>query len=125
MHINDVIKKCSDEGYPISRMGLYTAGKKEGFIIKCENKKELDFDKNKFLQWLKKAKGKAPEGWVKIKDLPNIFGISLTQCYILSKDEESGAKTFGSGKGVIYVDPERIAKIIKKRKDKYKINWEE
>ena len=123
MCLVDILKKCEEEGYPIGRMGLYIAGKREGFLSKKEGQFTYDFDKEKFLKWLHKAKEKAPEGWVTVKDLCSIFNISLAQAYVLIKDEKSGAKNFGSGKGVLYVEPKRIEEIIKERKGRHKINW--
>lgn len=125
MCLIDILNKCKEEGYPIGKMGLYIAGKREGFISKNEGEKYYNFDKEKFFKWLDKAKTKAPEGWVTVKDLCSLFNISLPQAYILVKDEKSGAKNFGSGKGVTYVEPRRIEKIIKERERRHKINWEE
>lgn len=123
MCLVDILKKCKDEGYPIGRMGLYLAGKREGFLSKKEGQRTYDFDKEKFLLWLHKAKEQAPEGWVSVKELSEKFDISLAQAYILVKDEKSGAKSFGSGKGVIYVEPRRIEEIIKEREGRHKVNW--
>lgn len=125
MYFKEILKKCEEENYPLTRMGLYEAGVREGFLFKVEGSRNYNFDKAKFLSWLNKVKEPIPEGWIPIKELPNKFNISLSQAYILSKDEDSGARNFGSGKGVTYVDPRRIEEIIKRREDKYKINWEE
>lgn len=125
MFLKDVLNKCKEEGYSVTSSGLYYAGEKYGFLIKKEGNRNLEFDKEKFLEWLAKAKQEIPEGWVSINELHNILGISLSQAYILSKDEDSGAKTFGAGPGVIYVDPERIKAIIKQRENDHKEKWEE
>lgn len=118
MYFSELMKKCKDEGIEISRMGLYTSGKKYGFIIQNKDSKSNDFNKEKFLDWIKLAKEKAPENWVTVNQLHNQLNISLSQAYLLIKDEESGARTFGT-KGVLYVDPERIKEIISKRGNKY------
>lgn len=125
MHLNDVLNKCKEEGYPITASGLYQSGLKFGFLTKKEGNRNLDFNKDKFLEWLKKAKEEIPEGWVSINELHKIVDVSLSQAYILSKDPESGARSFGSGAGVTYVDPERIKAIIKQREDKHREHWED
>ncbi len=123
MHIKDVINKCKERGYEITKMGLYTAGKKYGFISKADNERSLEFNKDKFLEWLDKATEEIPAGWLSVKQIAEKFGISIAQAYLLVKDENSGARTIGSGVGVIYVDPKRIEQIIKKRQDSHKENW--
>lgn len=123
MYVKDVIKKCKERGYEITKMGLYTAGKKYGFISKADNKRSLEFNKDKFLEWLDKATEEIPAGWLSVKQIAEKFGISIAQAYLLVKDENSGARTIGSGVGVIYVDPKRIEQIIKKRQDSHKENW--
>lgn len=123
MYVKDVINKCKERGYEITKMGLYTAGKKYGFISKADNKRSLEFDKDKFLEWLDKATEEIPAGWLSVKQIAEKFEISIAQAYFLVKDENSGARTIGSGVGVIYVDPKRIEQIIKKRQDSHKENW--
>ena len=125
MFLKDVLNKCKEEGYPVTSSGLYYAGTKYGFLKKQEGNRNLEFDKEKFLEWLAKAKQEIPEGWVSINQLHTVLAISLSQAYILSKDPESGAKAFGAGPGVIYVDPERIKEISKRRNDSHKEKWEE
>lgn len=125
MCINDVLSKCKEKGYSISKEGLYKAGKKYGFIKKIDGKHHLEFDKEKFLSWLDKAVEEVPNGWMTVKELSEKFSVSLAQAYILIKDEESGARFFGSGTGVLYADPERIEKIIQKRENSHKVMWEE
>ena len=123
MHIVDVVNKCKERGYEITKMGLYKAGEKYGFISKGDNKHSLEFDKDKFLKWLDKATEEIPEGWLSVKQLSEKFGISVAQVYILIKDEDSGARAIGSGAGVLYADPKRIEAVIKKREDNHKEKW--
>ena len=124
MFLKDVLNKCREEGYPITSGGLYYAGKKYGFLVKKDGK-NLDFNKDKFFEWLHKAKEEIPEGWVSLNQLHNELGISLSQAYILSKDPKSEARTFGAGPGVVYVNIERIRAIINERKRNHQENWEE
>ncbi len=123
MFLKDVLNKCKEEGYPVTASGLYFSGKKYGFLIKKEGCRNFDFDKEKFFEWLRKAKEEIPENWVSLNQLHKDLNISLSQAYILSKDPESGAKSFGAGVGVVYVDPERIKQIIRKREDEHKEKW--
>lgn len=123
MHLKDVLNKCKEKDYPITASGLYYAGVKNGFLTKKEGNRNLDFNKEKFFEWLEKAKEEIPEGWVSINQLHSILDISLAQAYILTRDPESGARYFGAGKGVLYVDPERVKTIISKRADQHKEKW--
>lgn len=125
MYMKDVVNKCKERGYEITKMGLYNAGKKYGFISKVNDKHSLEFDKDKFLEWLDKATEEIPAGWLSVKQIADKFGISIAQAYILVKDENSGARAIGSGAGVIYVDPKRIEQIIKKRENSHKEQWGE
>lgn len=125
MCINDVIRKCEEKGYHISKQGLYTAGEKYGFVKRVEGKHSLDFDKDRFLKWLDGAVEEVPEGWLTVKELAEKFEVSVSQVYILIKDKDSGARTFGSGAGVLYADPKRIEEVIQNRKNKHKVIWED
>ena len=69
MHLKDVLNKCKEEDYPITASGLYYAGIKNGFLTKKEGNRNLDFNKEKFFEWLEKAKEEIPEGWVSINQL--------------------------------------------------------
>lgn len=123
MHLKDVLNKCKEKGYPITASGLYYAGMKNGFLTKKEGSRNLDFDKEKFFEWLENAKEEIPDGFVTINELHSILGISLAQAYILVKDPESDARYFGAGKGVLYVHPGRVKAIIEKRANEHKENW--
>ena len=125
MYLKDVLNRCREEGYPITASGLYYAGKKFNFIVKREGNRNLEFDKEAFFKWLNKAKEEIPEGWLPLCEIAKLFKISLSQAYILAKDKNSGARGFGAGEGVIYVDPKRIKEIIKQREDSHKEKWED
>lgn len=124
LFLKDVLAKCREEGYAVTSSGLYYAGKKYGFITSKEGERNLEFDKDKFYEWLNKAKQEIPEGWVPLSALSKLLNISLSQAYILSKDEKGGAQSFGAGPGVIYVDPNRIKELIKQRSDSRKEKWQ-
>lgn len=124
MFVEDVLKKCEVEGHKITRSALYQIGKKEGFITKKEGVKSLDFNKELFLKWIEKTKEKAPEGWITLKELSEKFNVSLPQAYLLVKDKDCNIKKIGV-RGVMYVDPKTIERIIEKRKNRNKIKWEE
>ena len=123
MYLKDVLNKCKEMGYPVTASGLYFAGKRFGFLIKKEGIRNLEFNKEKFYEWIDKARQEIPEGWVTLNQLHKDTGISLSKLYTLSKDPDSGAKSFGSGCGVVYVDPERIKEIIRKRENEHKEEW--
>lgn len=125
MKLKQVLQKCEEEGYPMTPAGLYYAGKTCGFLVSSEGMRTLEFDKKKFLEWLRKAKEEIPKGWVPVKELPEILGINLVYCYEYVKDERVGAKRFGAGKGVIYVDPSRVKAVVEEDRNRNKINWDE
>lgn len=123
MHMNDVIRKCEEKGYKITKQGIYLAGKKYGFLTRPDEQHSWDFNQEKFLEWLNKAIEEIPDGWLTLNEASKVLNISLAQIYILVKDENAGVKYFGAGKGVMYVDPKRIEKIIKERKAKHEYDW--
>lgn len=125
MFIEDVLKKCEDEGCKITRSGLYATGKRIGFIRKIEGVKSLEFDKKLFLEWIEKKKETPPEGWISVKQISEKYNVSLPQAYLLIKDEDCEIVTVGPGRGIKYVDPERIEKIIQKHRNRNKIDWGE
>lgn len=130
LYVNEILSKCEEKGYKISKQGLYNAGIKNGFLIKSDEKKSdgrcrWDFDQSKFLEWLNKAVEEIPEGWVTLKEASEILNVSIAQMYLLVKHENSGAKYFGAGKGIMYVDPKRIEEIIKNNKAEHHYVWED
>lgn len=128
MHLKDVLNKCKERGYTITAQGIYLAGKKNGFLRKVEFhgivQKSLEFDKEKFLQWLDKAIEEIPPGWLSVKEISKKFDISVSQAYLLIKDDDSGARVIGT-RNILYADPERIKGIIDKHKRKHRENWED
>ena len=125
MHMNDVVRKCEEKGYKITKQGIYLAGKKYGFLTRPDEQHSWDFNQEKFLEWLDKAIEEIPEGWLTLNEASKVLNISLAQMYILVKDENAGVKYFGAGKGVMYVDPKRIEKIIEERKAKHEYEWDD
>lgn len=122
MYVNDVIKYCKEHGKNITRMGLYIAGKKNNFIIKEEGKKDLIFDKDKFLEWFEKCNEEVPDSYISIKDMSVKYGLSLSKAYLISKDARLNSKKIGS-KGVMYVDESRLGEVIKENKNKRTYDW--
>jgi hypothetical protein len=127
IRIVDALKKCEDENYPITRMGLYIAGQKNGFLTKQEGMRNFEFDKDKFLEWLKKAKEQIPEDYISVKQLSTDYGINMNYSYDMAKEllEKEKARYIGSGKGVLYVDRKAVEELIAENKQKSIINWEE
>lgn len=120
MHIKDVLNKCEELGLHISKSGLYQIGYKKGFIKKVDGK--VDFDKDKFFQWVEKHNEKVPDGYLTLNQLHIKLNVSLPYIYLLIKDKDSGVTKVGA-KGVMYADPKRIEAIIKKREQSHKENW--
>ena len=120
MHIKDVLNKCEELGLRISKSGLYQIGYKKGFIKKVDGR--VDFDKDKFFEWVEKHNEKVPDGYLTLNQLHDELNVSLPYIYKLIKDKDSGVIKAGA-KGVMYADPKRIKAIIKKREDSHKENW--
>ena len=122
IYINDVVKRCKEKGYEITRQGIYLAGKKEGFIHKGSNGYELDMDK--FNEWLEKAIQEIPEGYFSAKQIVEKYGVSQVEAYFILNDPDCESEKIGAH-GVLYAKQERIESVIKKRGNKHKYNWEE
>lgn len=127
IRIVDALNKCKEENYPITRMGLYVAGQKNGFLVKHEGMRNFEFNKEKFIEWLKKAKEEIPENYISVKELSTQYEMNMNYSYNLAKEllEEGKARYIGSGKGVLYVDRKAVEDAIEKRKQELVINWEE
>lgn len=123
LYINDLIEKCSKEGITITKMGLYIAGEKEGFIFKDE-KGKYDLDKDKFISWLDKHKEKAPEGWLNIIELSEMLNKPVSSCYSFIKQNEIEVKRIGI-RNVMYVERKAVEELIKNGGKKHKYRWEE
>lgn len=121
IYINDVLRKCEEKGHPMTRMGIYTAGKREGFIIEKDGEKELDV--GKFNKWLEKAIEEIPEGYLSAKQIIENYGVSQSEAYFILNDPDSESKKFGSH-GVLYAKQENIEIVITKRGNKHKYDWE-
>lgn len=123
MYIKEVIKYCEDHGKPYTRMGIYTAGKKYGFINKIEGKRALDFDQDKFLEWFENACEEIPEGYITVKQISDMYNISICKAYDIAKNEEIKNRLIGAGKGVLYVDKRDVEEFIKKYKNRRTYDW--
>lgn len=122
IYMNDLMEKCSKEGISITRMGLYIAGKREGFIYK-END-EYEFDKKKFLSWVEKVKEKVPQGWVNFVELSEIINKSVSNCYAFVKDKNIEVRRFGA-KQVMYVERKAVEEAIRNNNGKHKYVWDD
>lgn len=120
MHIKDVLNKCNELGLHISKSGLYQIGYKKGFIKKVDG--HVDFDKDKFYEWVALHNEKVPDGYLTLNELHIKLNVSLPYIYLLIKDKDSGVIKVGA-KGVMYADPKRIETIIKKREQSHRENW--
>lgn len=112
MFLKDVLKKCKELGYPVTASGLYVAGYKYGFLVKQDGCRNLVFDKEKFFDWIKKAKAEIPNGWTSVRGIADTFGISISKAYYLCNLPQANGKYYGAGKGILYVEIDKIKEII-------------
>lgn len=122
VYIIDVLKRCEEKGHKMTRMGIYVAGKREGFIVEKNGEKELDIDK--FNKWLEKATKKVPEDYLSAKQIIEKYGVSQPEAYFILNDPDCKTEKFGSHE-VLYAKQENIESVIKKRGNRHKYNWEE
>lgn len=112
MRLGEILKECSDRGYPISAQGLYAMGRRYGFITTengtRDNPNRQVLDREKFEEWLKGATATIPEGYITLAQASKEYNVGLTILYNLIRLEDFGAVKIGSGKGVYYVDNERL-----------------
>lgn len=127
IRIVDALEKCKQEGYSITRMGLYLAGQKYGFLTRQEGLRNFEFNKEKFIEWLKKAKEEIPENYISVKQLSTEYDINMVYAYDLAKEllEQEKARYIGSGKGILYVDRKAVEEHIETSQKQSIINWED
>lgn len=123
MYQKDVLNKCKELGHPVTANALYVAGRKYGFLKKKDGVKSLEFDKEKFLEWIDGATQEVPEGYVRVCDFAKSKNKCLATIYSLIKDDENSYVRIGVGKGVIYVNKERVEELIRKREEQHKESW--
>lgn len=117
MKMEQIILKCAQAGIYFSRRAIYDAGEKYGFTIKKENQTALEFDEEKFNEWLKLVTDKIPEGFQTMKECSKSLNLSVVTIWKYCKEHpEIETKKVGSKKGVTYVNIDQIRKIIKLRK---------
>lgn len=121
VYVTEVLERCKEKGYRITRMGLYIAGKREGFIVKKNGEKELDVDK--FNKWLERAIEEIPDGYLSAKQIIEKYGVSQVEAYFILNDPDCESEKFGAHR-VLYAKQERIERVIAKRNKKHKYNWE-
>lgn len=121
VYINDLLKRCEERGYKISRYGLYLAGYRLGFIYKDEAE-EKHLNKEKFEAWLDTIMKEAPEGYLSAKMIVSKYGVSLCEAYSVLNDEECNVVRVG-GYGVMYGEPKSVEKVVRKRGKSHKYDW--
>ena len=124
MYMKDVLRYCEEHGKKITKMGIYYAGKKNNFIFKVEGKNEMVFDREKFLEWFRKATEEIPKGYISVSEMRKKYNIPLTRSYEIVKDPRLNVKCIGSGKGIKYVDESRLREVISDSENKRRYNWE-
>ena len=123
VYINDVLKYCKEHGKPMTRMGIYTAGKKNGFVFKVEGKYQYVFDTDKFLEWFKSANEEVPEGYISVRELKDRYNISFNKAYQIAKSPLVNPRMIGAGKGVIYVDAGKAEELIERSRNNHTYDW--
>lgn len=123
MQIKNILEKCAEHGHPMTRMGIYVAGKKYGFINKKEGSFYYDFDKDKFIEWLSAADKIIPEHYLKVKELSEKYKIDVGKVYRLIYKFKIKTQNYGIGKGHIYVNEIEFENAIKEYKSEHTIDW--
>lgn len=113
MKFKQVLERCQNKGLNISRMGLYEAGIKNGFIER--NIDRNIFHQEKFEKWLEKKLEKVPEGYCSFKECSKKLGIPLNTIYYLFKESDLKAIEIGIKK-VKCVKIEEFREFIRIRK---------
>lgn len=117
MKMEHLILKCAQAGVYFSRRAIYDAGEKYGFAIKKENQTALEFDEEKFNEWLKKVTEEIPTGFQTMKECSKALNLSVVTIWkYLQKYPEVETKKIGSKKGVTYANIEQLRKTISKYK---------
>lgn len=102
---------CEKNDIKISRMGLYTAGLKNKFIVINEYGK-LVFVKQEFKKWLERRNQKVPEGYIPIKECAAIWKKSLVWTYHIVKSANISTKRIGAKK-LIYVNEKQFKRYLR------------
>ena len=118
--INDILKRCEEKGHPMTRMGIYIAGKKHGFLTKADN--GYDLNKEKFESWLDKAVEEIPSDYLSAKMIMKEYKVTQSESYFILNDPDCEIKKFGSSE-VMYGKRESIEKVIAKRGCRHKYDW--
>ena len=112
MNLKKILQECTNRGYPITAQGLYSAGVRYGFITNTsgtrENPNKRILDREKFEAWLKGAIEEIPEGYISVNEASKEFNVGLTRIYNAINYQGLDYKKIGSGRGIYYVDRERI-----------------
>lgn len=121
MKMNQLLIRCAQEGIYFSRRAIYNAGEKYGFAVKKEGQTALEFDEEKFENWLKSKTEKIPNGFCTMKQCSDALNISVTTVWKYCKDNPNiETKKMDSNKGVTYVNIEQLRKFIQVNKFGYK-----
>lgn len=114
MKFQQVLERCKTKGIKITRMGLYNAGIKNGFIERDTDRNNI-FHQKKFEKWLGKKLEKVPEGYCSFKECSQKLGIPLNTIYYLFKESDLKFIEIGTKK-VKYVKIKEFREFIKIRK---------
>ena len=101
MPLVEALALCKKRHHPITKVGLYRAGEKYGFM-EVGGKPRL-FNKVKMAEWLTAANKKPGPGWERVSKVAINLGISIHSIYFWVRIEKLQAKFIGAGTGVMYV----------------------
>lgn len=122
VYINDVLKRCEEKGHKMTRMGVYVAGRREGFIV--ENNGDKEFLVDKFNDWISRVVEKPPEGYLSARQIADEFKVSLNAAYSALHDPNCRIVRVGCYR-VIYGERKSIEEAIGRRGCSHRYNWGE
>jgi len=120
--LNDAMIVLDVERINMTKMGLRTAAKRDGFKSDCRGKGREKFllDNNRFLEWLKKFDNATSGEFVPISFFARKKGISTAYVYVIIRKNRIKTKIFGGGRGKIYINAKQVEKILEKKGGSYK-----
>jgi len=115
VNYKEVLKKCEDKGVCCSRMTVYRAGIKEGFIVKSEEGNQLKNDI--FEKWLDKIVSGIPDNCIFICNAVKSSKIPYSYFkYYFEKNNVSVMKYYN---GLMYVKKSDVDAVIAKYSGKF------
>jgi len=120
--LNDAMIILDFENVKMTKMGLRQAAKRDGFKsnIRGENREKYLLDNDKFIDWLQKLDKFAPDGFVQVSSFAREKGISTAYVYKIIKKHGIKTRTFGGGRGKLYINEKQVEKVLLKKRNNCK-----